>query len=125
MPSELYDLGELEHIHNGQNLKLKTNINITLSSSNFATILSSFPLDLETLISSGVWIAGSNRLLLHIHVLFHDIVISDIAEKSFIEDIGVMLCNAEVQSSTLTCAGVTDKPIDLVTTSLRCFSDHS
>lgn len=104
MPSELYDLGELEHIHNNQNLKLRTNISITLSSAENLPLLLSNVLDLETLISSGTWIAGGNRLQFHIKFFFDDIVIPELAGKSFTEDVGVMLCNAEVVVFARACA---------------------
>ena len=99
MPSvvRVHELGELEHIFVKYNLKLKTSCCITLSSSQASDY--EFPLhiqDLDALISSGTWVAGTNRLRLHVELLFDDIAVSGSSVSQATEDIGVVLCNAEV-----------------------------
>ena len=97
MPSVVHRLGELEHIYDRHNLKLKTNGYITLSSTQY----SNYPLysefqNLDALISSGTWTAGANRLWLHVELLFDDISVLGSSISQITEDIGVALCNAEV-----------------------------
>lgn len=97
MPSVVHCLGELEHIYDKYNLKLRTNGCITLSSlrsSDYAVC--SEVQSLDELISSGTWIAGANRLRLHVELLFDDIAVSGSTMSQATEDIGVVLCNAEV-----------------------------
>ena len=117
MSSKVYNLGEIEHIHNNQNLKLRTNVHISLSSSEMS-LFSPHILDLEALISSGTWFVGGNRLHLHLHFSFDDIEVSDMTHGNMIEDIGLMLCRAKVPQSTLGPARMTYKTIDMVSTSL-------
>ena len=95
MPTEVCNLGELEHIHNNQNLKLKTNVHISLSSPEISDFPSCF-LDLESFILSGAWISGGNRLNIHLNFLLDDIEISDLPHENLTEDVGVMLCHAKV-----------------------------
>ncbi len=125
MTSKVYNLGELEHIHNSQNLKLRTNVFITLYSCESFPLLSSNQIGLETLISSGVWIAGGNRVQFHVQLLFDDIVISDVAGGDVVEDIGVMLCGADVLILTCWLVGVTNRLADLVSASSRRISQSS
>ena len=99
MPSVVgvHELGELEHIFDKHNLKLNTGCCITLSSSQACDY--DFPMhiqDLDALISSGTWVAGTNSLRLHVELLFDDIALSGSTVSQAIEDIGVMLRNAEV-----------------------------
>lgn len=108
MPSVLLELGELEHIHDSQNLKLRTNVTLSLSQSSPCSISGSA--DLETLISTGTWIAGGCRLQMHIRFIFDDIEIPDCGNASIVEEIGVRLCNAEVQLSTLPYAECVNMP---------------
>ena len=97
MPSVLHGLGELEHIYDKYNLKLKTKSCITLSSSPSLDSAFSFNIqDLDTLICSGTWVSGVNRLLLHVQLLFDDIGVSGSSLSQVTEDIGAILCNAEV-----------------------------
>lgn len=94
MPPVVLELGELEHIHISQNLKLRTNVALSLSQvSNISTIDSA---ELETLISTGTRIAGGNRLQIHVQFNFDDIEISDCGNASIVEEIGVRFSNAEV-----------------------------
>ena len=97
MPSVVHRLGELEHIYDRHNLKLKTNGYITLSSTQYFndSMYSEFQ-DLDALISSGTWTAGANRLWLHVELLFDDISVSGSSISQATEDIGILLCNAEV-----------------------------
>ena len=94
---EVHGLGELEHIFDKHNLKLNTGCCITLSSSQACDY--DFPLhvqDLDALISSGIWVAGTNTLRLHVELFFDDIALSGSTVSQATEDIGVMLRNAEV-----------------------------
>ena len=97
MPSVVHRLGELEHIYDRHNLKLKTNGYITLSSNQFSncSFHSEFQ-NLDGLISSGTWTAGTNRLWLHVELLFDDIFVSGSSISQITEEVGVALCNAEV-----------------------------
>ena len=99
MPSvvRVYELGKLEHIFDKHNLKLNTGCCITLSSSQACNY--ELPLhiqDLDALISSGTWIAGTNRLRLHVELFFDNIALSDSTVSQAAEDLGVVLCKAEV-----------------------------
>lgn len=97
MPSVVHRLGELEHIYDRHNLKLKTTGYITFSSNQFSnySLHSEFQ-NLDALISSGTWTAGTNRLWLHIELLFDDISVSGSSVSQITEEIGVALCSAEV-----------------------------
>ena len=93
----VHRLGELEHIFDKYNLKLKTGCSITLSSSQACDY--DFPLhiqDLDALISFGTWITGTNSLRLHVELHFDDIALSGSTVSQATENIGVMLSNAEV-----------------------------
>ena len=92
----IHCLGELEHVYDKHNLKLKTNGCTTLSSPQSSSSASSHVQDLDALISSGTWIAGANRLWLHVELFFDDIAVSGATVSQAIEDIGVSLCRAEV-----------------------------
>lgn len=97
MPSVVHCLGELEHIYDKHNLKLKTNACITLSSPKSSDY--AFPSngqDLDAFITSGTWIVGANRLRLHVELLFDDIVVSGSSLDQATENIGAVICNAEV-----------------------------
>ena len=97
MPSVVHRLGELEHIYDRHNLKLKTNGYITLSSTQCSNYSSHSEFqNLDALISSGTWTAGANRLWLHVELLFDDISVSGSSISQITEDVGVALCEAEV-----------------------------
>ena len=97
MPSVVHRLGELEHIYDRHNLKLKTTGYVNLSSNQFASRSFHFESqNLDALISSGTWTAGTNRLWLHIELLFDDISVSGSSISQITEEVGVALCNAEV-----------------------------
>ncbi len=99
MPSAVHDLGLLEHIYDRQNLKLRTHVSVTISSPR----LFEFPCstnfeNLEALVSSSTWVTGGNRLQLLVHLFFDEIAISDSDNARVTEDLGLVLCNAEVLS---------------------------
>ena len=97
MPSATYNLGELEHVYDRQNLKLTNNGFIRISSPQvFEFPFSLHFRDLETLVSSKVWIAGGNQLQIEIHISFDDIEISGQEYFDVTEELGMVLCNAEV-----------------------------
>jgi len=98
MPPVVLELGELEHVHSSQNLKLRTNVTLSLSQMSHSSMFDSA--DLETLISTGTWIAGGNRLQIRAQFIFDDIEILYCGNASIVEEIGGRVCNAEVQIST-------------------------
>ena len=106
MQSAIYQLGELEHICDKYNLKLKTNGHLTLSPSQSSDYISTsnFP-DLEAVIDSGTWTAAANRLRFHFELLFDDIAVSESSLSQATEDIGVVLCNAEVLCEAMSWNG--------------------
>lgn len=90
-------LGDLEHIYDKYNIKLRTNGCIALSPPNYFDYAHSSKVpDLDALISSGTWTAGANRLRLHVKLLFDDIAVSGSNLSQATEDFGTVLCNAEV-----------------------------
>lgn len=97
MPSATYTLGELEHVYDRQNLKLMNSGFIKISSPQ----VFEFPFavnfrDLETLVSSKVWVAGGHQLQIEVHISFDDIGISRQETFDVTEELGIVLCNAEV-----------------------------
>lgn len=97
MSPVMQDSVETEHIFHSHNLKLRTNSFVTFSPyHNSNSHFLSVPQTLETLLSSGTWIAGGNRLLIHIRFSLDDIVLSDLAIVDIIEKLGLILSNAEV-----------------------------
>ncbi len=97
MSSVTYTLGELEHVYDRQNLKLMNSGFIKISSPQaFEFPFSVNFRDLETLVSSKVWVAGGNQLHIEIHISFNDIGISGQEKFDVTEELGIVLCNAEV-----------------------------
>ena len=97
MPSATYSLGELEHVYDRQNLKLTNSGLIRISSSQaFEFPFSLNFRDLDTLVSSKVWVAGGNQLQIEIHISFDDIEIAGQEGLNVTEGLGLVLCNAEV-----------------------------
>ena len=97
MPSATYTLRELEHVYDRQNLKLMNSGCIKISSSQaFEFPFSVNFRDLETLVSSKIWVAGGNQLPIEIHISFDDIGISGQENYDVTEELGIVLCNAEV-----------------------------
>lgn len=99
MTSREIGLGNLEHIKDSQNLKLRTHVALTFSHISSSTI--SDPIQIESLLSTDTWIAGANRLHIHSHFLFDDVQVSDHENVTFVEEIGLRFRSAEVHSSTL------------------------
>lgn len=97
MPSVVHCLGDLEHIYDKHNIKLRTDSFIVLSSPrSLDYIFSSKVQDLDALISSGTWTAGLNRLRLHVELFFDDIAVTGSTLSQAAEDFGIILCKAEV-----------------------------
>lgn len=97
MPSAAYTLGELEHVYDRCNLKLTNSGFIRISSPQAIEFPFSLNFqDLETLVSSKVWVAGGNQLHLEIQISFDDIEISGQEGFDVTEELGLVLCNAEV-----------------------------
>lgn len=99
MPSTRLDLGKLEHIYDRQNLKLTTDGFMTISSPQ----LFEFPVstnfeNLEALVSSSTWVAAGNQLHFLVHICFDDVMVLDSDTARVKEDLGAVLCNAEVLS---------------------------
>ena len=116
------DVGTLEYVHNGQNLKLRTNVKINLSPSNGFSHPFALPSDLESLICAGTWIAGGNRLQMQVEIILDDIVVSQSSGGNIMEDIGVMLCNAEVLHAESHRGRTTNRRVDLDSASPQCVS---
>jgi hypothetical protein len=126
MPSMVLALGELEHIYNKQNLKLRTNGSISFSSAQAHDIpLIGGPQDLEALVSSGTWVAGGNRLQICFHIFFDDIVVSESNTPDVIEHLGFALCNTGVLVCCTVTRWVTDHSAGLVTAQLASVSQPS
>lgn len=97
MPCATYTLGELEHVCDRQNLKLTNSGSFKISSpQTFELPFSVNFRDLETLVSSKVWVAGGNQLQIELHISFDDIEISGHKNLDVTEELGIVLCNAEV-----------------------------
>ena len=97
MPSAAYTLGELEQVCDRQNLKLRNSGFIKISSPHaFKFPFSVNFQDLETLVSSKVWVAGGNQLQIEILLFFDDIGISGYENLDVTEELGIVLCNTEV-----------------------------
>lgn len=96
MPSVVHCLGELEYIYDKYNLKLRTNGCISLSFPFSDYTSPSNVHELDTLISYGTRIAGTNQLRLHVELRFDDIAVTGSSISQTTEDIGVVLCSAEV-----------------------------
>ena len=96
MPFVECRLGDLEYVHNNQNLKLKSSGLIKFSSAHFLHSISSDTPDLEAMLSLKTWTDGGSRVRLELQLIFDDVVIQDISQENFIESVGMMLCTAEV-----------------------------
>ena len=97
MSNTTLSLGRFEHVYKKQGLSLKTNSSIRLLSPQ--TFLSSFVNNIQSLdsiISSEAWVAAGNRLLFDFHVSFACISVAGSTEADIIEDLGVVLRDAEV-----------------------------
>ena len=125
MPSRQHSLGKLEHIHNNQNLKLRTKLSLSLSSAGSFPPHPNHLSDLETLSLPTAWIAGGNRLYIHVHIHFDDVMVLDVPSGEVIEDIGVMLCNSAVPVTTIIIARMADRAADVASASTQPVSQYS
>ena len=97
MPSVIHSLGEFEHIYDRANLKLKTQASTAISSSQlFEFPFSNCFRDLEALVLSSTWVNGGHRFQLLIDISFDGILLLDRDMARVTEDLGTLLCNAEV-----------------------------
>lgn len=97
MASKVHSLGEFEHIDEGSRLKLKTNCWLTISSFNAYEFPFSYTFQhLSSLVSTGTWIAGGNRLEIRLQLLLDGVALQVEDCFSLEEDLGIVLCNAEV-----------------------------
>ena len=97
MSTVVHSLGELEHVYAARQLKLITKAWITLSSPDglqfpFSSILD----DLEKISRSETWIACVNSFQIAITLRFDSIAVEHGNEANHLEDLGAVLCNAEV-----------------------------
>lgn len=97
MSSVDHDLGKLGHAYIGPNLKLETNGSIKISSP-LATIFpfSSIFRQIENIIFSGTWVARGAGLRIVVQLLIDEVVPSYFDRPTFLEGLGILLCNAEV-----------------------------
>ena len=97
MPSATYTLGQLEHVCDRRNLKLTNSGFVRVSSPHaFEFPFSVNFQDLETLVSSKVWVVGGNQLQIEIHISFDDIEIPGHEGFDVTEELGIVLCHAQV-----------------------------
>lgn len=90
-------VGKSEHIHVKSNLILKTRCSAKLSSPHAAI----FPFSalfgkLETLVSSGALVTGSNKLQISAHFVMDDFTAQNLDTAAFIEGLATVFCDAEV-----------------------------
>lgn len=97
MSSVEHDLGKLGHAYVGANLKVETSGSIKISSP-LATIFpfSSIFRHIENIIFSGTWVARGSGLRIFIQLLIDEVVASNFDRPTFLEGLGILLCNAEV-----------------------------
>ena len=97
MSTVTHNLGELEHIFAKRHLKLITNADVTLSSSD----ASHFPFSdvfeyLEELLTARTWIGSGNSFMLRLSLYFDGIDVEGGAISDHAEKLGLVLQNAEV-----------------------------
>ena len=97
MSTVTYSLGELEHVYARRHLKLNTQADITLSSLD-ASHSSFSPLspDLEDLVSNRTWVSSGNSFEINLALSFHGVEVDDGSISDHIENLGLVLRNAEV-----------------------------
>ena len=103
MASVDHDLGKLEHAHLGSDLKLETWGSIKISSP-LATVFpfSSVLRQLETTVSSGIWVSRGSGLCIVLQLSIHEVIPPEFDIPAFQEDLGILLYNAKV----LSCASL-------------------
>lgn len=90
-------VGTSEHIHAKSNLMLKTRCSAKLSSPHAAIFpFSTLFEKLETLVSSGALVTGSNKLQISAHFVMDDFRAQDLDTKAFIRGLATVFCGAEV-----------------------------
>ena len=92
-----HDLGKVEHVFLRRKLRLETRGLIRISS----PLLNVFPFSsifqqLETIISSDIWVTRGNGLRIGISVLLDVFMHPTFDRKIFLEGLGIFICNAEV-----------------------------
>lgn len=92
-----HDLGKLEHAYLGPNLKLETGGSMKISSPLATTFpFSSTLRHIRNIISSGTWVARGTGLRIVIQLLIDEVIPSYFDRPTFLEGLGILLCNAEV-----------------------------
>lgn len=90
-------VGTSEHIHAKSNLMLKTRCSAKFSSPHAAIFpFSTLFEKLETMVSSGALVTGSNKLQISAHFLMDDFRAQDMDMKAFIRGLATVFCGAEV-----------------------------
>lgn len=90
-------VGMSEHIHAQSNLMLKTRCSAKLSSPHGAIFpFSTLFEKLETLVSSGALVTGSNKLQISVHFVMDDLSSQDVDTTAFMQDLATIFCGAEV-----------------------------
>lgn len=90
-------VGTSEHIHAKSNLMLKTRCSAKISSPHAAIFpFSTLFEKLETLVSSGALVTGSNKLQMSAHFVMDDFRAQDLDTTAFIQGLATVFCGAEV-----------------------------
>lgn len=90
-------VGKSEHIHAKSRLMLKTRCSAKLSSPHSAIFpFSTLFEKLETLVSSGALVTGSNKLQISAHFVMDDFIAQDLDTTAFIQGLATVFCGAEV-----------------------------
>lgn len=101
MAFNTYSLDEVEHTYLSSNLKLKTQCSIRI----FSPHGHLFPFSLmfrqlDSIISSDVWVAGDSKLRLSLQVIGNDSIFSCFDHTAFADSLRDIICEAEVVASS-------------------------
>jgi hypothetical protein len=101
MAFNTYNLDEIEHTYLSSNLKLKIQCSLKISSPHghlfpFSLVFQ----QLDSIISSDVWVAGNSKLRLSIQIVGNESIFSYFDHTAFAESLRDVICEAEVVASS-------------------------
>ena len=97
MASHTYNLGETRLVCSNSNFKLKTTCSMKLISPHGHFFPFSFIFqNLDLIISSGVWVAGCNKIELSVQVSGIDFFSSHVDQNALAESLRNIICETEV-----------------------------